>query len=108
MIYFTNKNRCFRQPLTVVKHNKQENSTTFQFLIADTSIPLTVKEAHLFSQILLSLTQKPSHPDHSQPDTIITANEKLVKPFSKHAPFLLVAFMDSKIPFDNDCKPSED
>jgi hypothetical protein len=71
-------------------------------------------QAHLFSQILMSMTQKPSLANEtqttletSQGRDIKTQSRQFIKPFSKHAPFLLVTFCHvqaSKRPFQTECR----
>jgi hypothetical protein len=77
-------------------------------------MPLKSKQAHLFSQILMSMTQKPSlandnqqQPGTNQAHDIKTQSRQFIKPFSKHAPFLLITFCHiqaSKRPFETGCR----
>ena len=97
--------RCFREdPRNIPFVVKDDKRTGFALLNPD-SKPLGAKEASLFSQILMSMTQKPIS-ESTQPAENVSSSSS-IKPFSKHAPFLISAFIQiqsSRRPFDLQAK----
>jgi hypothetical protein len=68
--------------------------------------PLHQNLASIYSNICMSMTQKPSR-DVSDETSLTSQSSCYIKPFSKHVPFLLIEFITiqcSKRPFQTEAK----
>lgn len=106
--------QCFREdPLNIPLALKTDDSSPpFCAILCPRLKPLGVKPAALYSDLVLSLTQRPllevtSGSSGSDETHLMTQTASFIKPFSKHAPMLLLAMVSiqsSRRPFDIDCK----
>lgn len=94
--------RCFQDNPKLYRYRTQEALPRSRFgILCHDSTPLPPKLAVLYSNIIMSMTQKPSR-DVSDDNLLTSQTSLYIKPFSKHAPFLLLEFIiiqSSKRPF---------